>query len=153
MAINVSVEVVKPRKLAAVRRRVVPGAVGSTWRPALDQVWAFLRSQPGLRTNGHNVFIYHHAAPGGDSINADFGVEVTRSFTPSGEVWETSTPGGEAAVAVHRGGYDGLGAAHEAVHKWAKSQHRNFAGVSWEIYGDWSDDRGELETTVVYLLA
>jgi effector-binding domain-containing protein len=119
----------------------------------LDQVWTFLRAQPGLRTDGHNLFLYHHPARRGDPMNVDFGVEVTRSFSPSGEVYETSTPAGEAAIAVHRGGYDQLHGAHDAIHQWAKSHDRIFAGRSWEIYGDWSDDPSKLETTVVYLLA
>ena len=86
-------------------------------------------------------------------MNVDFGVEVTRSFSPSGEVYETATPSGEAAIAVHRGSYDRLHAVHHAIHQWAKSHDRVFAGLSWEIYGDWSDDPSKLETTVVYLLA
>jgi effector-binding domain-containing protein len=153
MGIGVSVEIVQPRKLAAVRRQVATAAVGSSWRPALDQVWTFLRSQPGLRTDGHNIFLYHHPARRGDPMNVDFGVEVARSFIPSGEVYETNTPAGEAAIAVHRGGYDKLHTAHDAIHGWAKSHDRTFAGHSWEIYGDWSDDPSKLETTVVYLLA
>jgi len=153
MGIEVSVQVVEPRKLAAVRRQVAVGGVASAWRPALDQVWAFLRSQPGLRTDGHNIFLYHHPARRSEPMNVDFGVEVSRSFSPSGEVYETHTPGGEAAMAVHRGGYDQLRATHEAVNQWAKSHNRSFGGYSWEIYGDWSDDPSNLETTVVYLLA
>src|SRR5438876_10967105 len=153
MGIDVAVEVVKLRKLAAVRRQVPFGAVASAWRPALDQVWTFLRSQPGLRTDGHNIFLYTHPARRGDPMNVDFGVEVARSFSPSGKVYETSTPAGEAAIAVHRGGYDQLHGAHDAIHQWAKSHDRVFAGRSWEIYGDPSDDPSKLETTVVYLLA
>ena len=153
MGTNVSVEVVEPRKLAAVRRQVTIGAVGSAWRPALDQVWAFLRSQPGLRTDGHNIFLYHHPARRSDPMNVDFGVEVSRSFSPSGKVYETSTPAGEAAVAIHRGAYDQLHGTHDAIHQWAKSNNRIFAGRSWEIYGDPSDDPSKIETTVVYLLA
>jgi len=153
MASDIRVEAVQPRRLAAVRRQVPIGAVGSAWRPALDQVWAFLRSQPGLRTDGHNIFLYHPAARRGDPMNVDFGVEVARSFSPSGDVYETSTPAGEAAIAVHRGGYDQLHSAHDAIHQWAKSRDRVFAGPSWEIYGDWSDDPSKLETSVVYLLA
>ena len=86
-------------------------------------------------------------------MNVDFGVEVTRGFSPSGEVYETSTPAGEAATAVHRGGYDRLQRTHQAIHQWAESHGRSLAGRSGEIYGDWSDDPSKLETTVVYLLA
>ena len=40
--VTVSVRTVPFRQLAAVRRRVPIGAVGSAWKPALDQVWAYL---------------------------------------------------------------------------------------------------------------
>lgn len=150
---QVAVERVEPRRLAAVTRNVTIGEVATAWRPALDQVWAFLATQPGLHSGGHNVFLYHHPANRNDPMRCDFGVEVSRAFDPSGEVRECSTPAGEAAVAVHRGAYSGLRAAHDAVHEWARSNGRRFAGMSWEIYGDWSDDPSKLETTVVYLLA
>ncbi len=153
MGFEVSVEVVTPRRLAAVRRKVPGRAVVSEWRPALDQVWAFLRSEPGLRTDGHNVLLYHHPDRPGAPMNVDFGVEVSRSFIPCGEVYETSTPSGEAAMAVHRGGYGQLQVAHQAIHHWASVRGRAFAGASWEIYGDWSDDPAKLETIVLYLLA
>jgi len=153
MGIDVAVEVVKPRKLAAVRRRVPVGTIGAAWRPALDQVWAFLRGQPGLRTDGHNVFLYHHPANRNSLMDVDFAVEVTRSFVPSGEIYETNTPAGEAAIAVHRGGYDQLHAVHDAIHQWARLHDRAFAGLSWEIYGDPSEDPSKIETTVLYLLA
>ena len=109
---RVQVEVVSPRLLAAVGREVAVGRVREVWGPALDQVWAFLRSQPGLRTDGHNIFVYHHPARDGDPMHADFGVEVTREFAGSGEVRPVRTPGGEAAVVRHVGPYDGLAEAH-----------------------------------------
>src|SRR5215472_54333 len=62
MPVSVNLQTVHPRKLAAVRREVVPGAVSSAWGPALGKVWEFLKSQPGLRTDGHNVFLYRHPA-------------------------------------------------------------------------------------------
>jgi effector-binding domain-containing protein len=152
MALIVSIQIVQPRKLAAVRRRVRIGTVGSAWRPALDQVWSFLRSQPGLRTDGHNVFLYHHPADRDAPMDVDFGVEVTRSFERSGEVYATETPAGEAATAVHIGPYDRLRETHDAIHAWAVAHRRQFAGQSWEVYGDWSDDPARLETAVLYLL-
>ena len=148
---QVQVEVVSPRLLAAVGREVAAGRVGDVWRPALDQVWAFLRTQPGLRTDGHNIFVYHHPKDG-NPMHADFGVEVTREFTASGEVTPVRTPGGEAAVVRHVGPYDGLAQAHRAIHEWARESGRALAGTSWEIYGDWNEDPARLETLVMYLL-
>jgi len=137
--------------LAAVRREVLPGKVSSAWGPALGKVWEYIRSQPGLRGDGHNIFLYH-ATQAGAPILCDFGVEVTRTFETAGEVYSTETPGGEAAIAVHRGPYDRINEAHDAIRKWMAANRRESAGYSWEIYGDPTPDPADTETTVIYLL-
>jgi effector-binding domain-containing protein len=152
MPVPVEVQTVHPRKLAAVRREVEPGAVGSAWKPALDKVWAFIRGQPGLWAHGHNVFLYHHPEQPGAPIVCEFGVEVTRTFEPAGEVHATETPRGEAAVAVHRGPYSRMNEAHDAIGKWMAANRRESAGHSWEIYGDPTPNPADTETTIVYLL-
>jgi hypothetical protein len=138
--------------MAAVRREVAPGAIASVWRPALDKVWAFLRTQPGLRTDGHNIFLYRQSDQPGAPLVCEFGVEVTRTFEPVGEVHATETPGGEAAVAVHRGPYERLHDAHQAIRDWLTANQRASAGQSWEIYGDPTPDPADTEATVIYLL-
>jgi len=152
MVVSVTVETVQPRTLAAVRCEVAPGAVGAAWGPAVGKVWAFIRSQPGLWTDGHNVFVYHHSNPRAALLRCDFGVEVTRAFATAGEVYATETPGGEAAIAVHRGPYSRLHEAYAAIDDWMAANRRESAGHSWEIYGDPTPDPADTETTVVHLL-
>jgi effector-binding domain-containing protein len=152
MNIDVSVRTVASRKLAAVRRHVAISGIGAAWKPALDQVWEFLRTQPGLRTDGHNVFLYHHPERRDQPMDVDFGVEVTRAFESAGEVYATETPSGRVAVAVHLGAYHRMKETHDAIHAWRQASGQAFAGKSWEIYGDWSDDPSKLETTIMYLL-
>jgi effector-binding domain-containing protein len=152
MPVSVNVCTVHPRKLAAVRREVALGGVGSAWRPALDKVWNFIRSQPGLHSDGHNIFLYHHPTRPDTPILCDFGVEVTRTFKTAGEVYAVETPGGDAAVAVHRGSYNRMNEAHDAIGKWIAANGRESAEHSWEIYGDPTPDPADTETTVVYLL-
>jgi effector-binding domain-containing protein len=151
---TITVETVSPRILAAVRRRVRVAEIPTIFAPALDQVWAFLRNHPGLRTDGHNVFLYDHAS--GDpehGMDVHFGVEVTRHFPAAGEVTCVETPKGRAAVSIHRGAYRDIPAAHSALHHWIKDNGHRMGPWSWEIYGDPSDDESELETTIIYALA
>jgi effector-binding domain-containing protein len=115
-------------------------------------VWDFLRKYPGLRNDGHNVFLYHHPASRELPMDVDFGVEVTRPFEAAGEVHPVETPSGLVASALHIGSYEQLRATHDAIHAWAKANDQTFAGKSWEIYGDWAEDTAKLETQVEYLL-
>lgn len=152
MSVSVNVQAVQPRKVAAVRREVEPGKVGSAWGPAIGLVWDFLRSQPGLWSDGHNIFVYHHPKHPDAPLSCDFGVEVTRPFESAGEVYATETPGGEAAVAIHRGPYDRMNEAYDAIDQWMKANRRESAGHVWEIYGDPTPDPADTETTIVHLL-
>jgi effector-binding domain-containing protein len=152
MSYDVVTLTVSAQPIAAVRRRLLSTDIGRAWKPALDQVWAFLKRHQGLRTGGHNCFLYHHAAGRDAPMDVDFGVQVARPFTGEGEVTCCETPAGEVVTTTHVGSYDRLGAAHDAIHAWRAATGRAFGGCSWEIYGDWSDDPAKLETRVVYLL-
>ena len=150
MAYEVKVQTLSPRILAAVRRCVPIKDIPTAFKPALDSVWAFLRKHAGLRTDGHNVFLYHHESPA--IMPVDFGVEVVRPFIGEGEITCVTTPAGEAAVVVHRGPYAAIAAAHQALHQWCTTNGRAIGTHSLEIYGDWSEDPSKLETTIAYLL-
>ena len=150
MNYEIKIEHLSPRILAAVRKRVAPRDVPKEFKPALDKVWAFLGRNKGLRTDGHNVFLYHHENP--QLMPVDFGVEVVRKFEPEGDVQCVETPSGEAAVVLHRGSYAQLFDAHSALHEWCKANGRKIGAHSLEIYGDWHSDPNKLETTIAYML-
>ncbi len=152
MIYDVMVESVEPQLLAAVRQTVRVGDVGRAWKPALDQVWAFLRANPEMR-RGHNLFLYHHPRRRGDPMAVDFGVQVYEVFEPAGNVLCVETPSGIVARTVHLGPYEQLGAAHEAIHAWCAAHGRTIGSASWETYGDTTDDPALIETTICYLLA
>ena len=153
MNYHVVTKSVSAQPLASVRRRVPKGEVGRAWKPALDLVWEFLRRHEGLRSDGHNCFLYHHSTPGEAEMIVDFGVQVIRPFAAAGEVVCTETPAGEVAMTTHIGSYAKLGAAHEAINSWRATSGRAFGACSWEIYGDWTEDEAKLETQVIYLLS
>ena len=152
MNYEVVTKTVTAQPIAAVRQRVRIGEVGKVWKPALDLVWEFLRSQQDLRTDGHNCFLYHHPALGEDVMAVDFGVQVTRPFDSAGEVICSETPAGEVVMTTHIGSYAGIPAAHEAIRSWSMA-NGSALGMHWEIYGDWTDDETKLETQVIYMLS
>ena len=151
MAYNVTLETVVAVPIAAARRRVMIPQITSAWKPALDQVWALLRAHPELEPGG-NVFLYHHPTRREDPMDIDFGVQVGGEFPAEGEVFCTKTPAGQVATTLHRGPYDGLSAAHNAIHGWCSANGKQIGGESWEIYSDWNDDQARLETRIMYLL-
>ena len=152
MAYEIVLKEVAARPIAAVHASVPVAQVATVWRTALDKVWAFLRGHPGLRTDGHNIFVYRHPVRPGAPLEVDFGVEVTGDFDGEGEVALTHTPAGHVASTVHVGRPDQLASANAAIEAWCRANDRSLAGVSWEIYGDPGNDPKTLEVQVLYLL-
>ncbi len=152
MEYAVTVHHATAQPLAAVRDRMSARDIPGRFRLSLDKVWAYLRAHPGLRTDGHNVFLYRHDMDSAGAMTIDFGVEVARAFEGEGDIRCVMTPEGEVASTIHVGAYAGLKRAHEAVHAWIGDSGRSVGGWSWEIYGDWNDDPQKLETQVLYLL-
>jgi hypothetical protein len=153
MGYDVSVRRVTAQPLAAVRDRMAASEIPGRFKLSLDKAWQYLGAHPGLRSDGHNVFLYRHDMDAAGAMTIDFGVQVTRAFETDGDVRCVMTPDGEAASTVHIGAYQGLKAAHEALHGWIAANGRRVGGWSWEIYGDWNEDPRKLETEVLYLLA
>jgi len=122
------------------------------WRPMLDEVWAFLRATPGLRTEGHNVMLCRSGIPGVE-VAVEVGVQVTGSFEAAGHVVPSRVPAAEVAWVVHTGTPAEIGAAHDAVHAWCSAQRRKLTGVRWEIYGDPDPQTGHFDVAVYWELA
>jgi effector-binding domain-containing protein len=134
--------VVKRQARAADLSRLVPECCGI--------VWNVLRGQN--MKGGRHVAIYWD-----DAIRLEVGVELQAPFDGHGNVVRSATPAGPVAWTTHVGPYNGLQAAHDAVHQWCKANGRTLAGPRWEIYGhwlpEWNSDPSKIRTDVYYLLA
>ena len=115
------------------------------WRVLLDEVYVFVRGG-GTTQTGQNIMLYRDDVP-----NVEVGVQVAGPFAASAGC-PSELPAGRVATTVHRGAYDGLGAAHTAVRAWCVAHEHVLTGTRWEIYGDWRDDPRELETEISYLV-
>jgi effector-binding domain-containing protein len=147
----IETETATARPIAAVSRLVRVGEVVTVWKPALDNVCAYLRSHDGLWAGGHNVFVYHRPPASSPVMEAEVGVEVPRIFEGRDEVICSSTPEGPALAAT-RPSYGHLADAHAAIDDWRRAHGLTFAGESWETYGD-PDENQAVPIRVSYLLA
>lgn len=149
MTYSISVQRVEPRPFASVRQRMHLREVPSRFRPLLDQVYAAAKGD-AIALDGQNIFVYR-AGPS-DIVEVEFGVGAKGPFAPIGGVTYSAVPGGEVATTTHWGDYGALGAAHEAVVGWCRAERRTLAGISWEVYGHWSNDPAQRRTDVYHLL-
>jgi effector-binding domain-containing protein len=88
-----------------------------------------------------------HLAP----HDVEVGVELGGRFESTGEVTVSSLPAGTVVTATHRGGFEGLPNAHQAIAVWCAENGHSLAGPMWELYGN-SEDSGEDTTEIYYLL-
>jgi AraC family transcriptional regulator len=72
-----------------------------------------------------------------------------------GELAQSELPGGEVAIAVHRGSYDGLPATYATLERWIENKGRSAGGAPWESYvNDPSEvDAADLRTEVCWPIA
>jgi effector-binding domain-containing protein len=145
---EVTVATVPAQTTAVVRQATTWAEFPRIWRPALDEVYAWL-DRSGLRASQrwNNIMLYLDDVP-----NVEVGVLIAQPFSPDEPVVGSQLPAGAVASAVHRGPYEGLGAAHDAVHAFCREHGLALAGPRWEVYGHWHDDHAQLETAVHYLL-
>ena len=146
MDYEVVVERASARQLAAVRGTVPAlSEIGSTIIRLLDQVWPVLRAQ-GTPTS-HNVVVYY----GGPTTIAA-GVEVLGPFEPTTTVEALSTPAGDVVRTTHWGDYDAMRPAYAAIESWFATHGRRPGGLSWEVYGDWTEAAADRRTDIYFLL-
>jgi effector-binding domain-containing protein len=127
--------------------------LSATIRRLLDDVWSYIREARDL-SPGHNVVVYRGDLDAGPAP-VEVGVQVGRRFegTSASGVRCVELPSGRAAHVTHRGPYDAMAPAYQALDRGIRDGGHVVAGPSWEVYGDWSADPSQLETDIYVLLA
>jgi effector-binding domain-containing protein len=137
---------VAPRPTAVLTATTTWDEYPRLWRRLLDEVHAgvvWLGDGP----KGRNVMFYKDDLP-----RVEVGVELDQPAELGGRVTRSALPAGEVAMTVHRGSYDALGSAHDAVRRWCTGHGRVPVGPRWEIYGHWHNDPSTVKTEIYYLL-
>ncbi len=129
-------------------------AAATTWRefPALwgqlsGEVWACLRAG-GINRGCPNVMLYLDDVP-----HVEVGVLLTQPCPLTGRVVASELPAGRVVTTVHQGSFGDLGAAHDAVVRWAVAQGLRLDRTRWEVYGPHHDDPAQQQTQVFWRLS
>lgn len=115
MSYEVSVAAQPRRPIAAVAATTTWDRFPGQWRGMLDEVWACLR-QARVK-GGCNVMLYRDLPTAGH-VAVEVGVEVSEPLAVTGVVVMSALPAGLAAGTTHRGPYEEIDAAHQAVLRW-----------------------------------
>jgi effector-binding domain-containing protein len=149
-----SVEVMTVASIPTAVRdaRITRAELSATIGELLGDVWGYIRAHGDLEPR-HSVVVYR-GDPGAGPADIEVGVQVGRRFdgtSPSG-IRCSELPAGEVVRAIHRGPYDQMASAYNAIGEWAKAGGHRLS-TSWEVYGDWDEDPAKLETEIYFLLA
>jgi len=114
----------------------------------------------GVEPAGPPYGRYHEFGP--ERVDVEIGIPVrppvsnlsTPETAQPGELFASQLPGGQVAITIHRGAYDGLSGTYDALHDWIHEQGRDEGPGPWESY---VDDPGEvpidqLKTEVIWPL-
>jgi effector-binding domain-containing protein len=127
---KIELRVLRSHQTASVRHEVprdgLPEAIGQTFR-AVREVLA----HQAVEADGAPFARYHSF---GDTIDLEAGLMVSGLIVPSGEVKPGELPAGPAAIAIHAGPYETLGATYEAMQRWLDASTYQPNGGPWELY-------------------
>ncbi|HEX6140885.1 MAG TPA: GyrI-like domain-containing protein [Candidatus Limnocylindria bacterium] len=128
---DVAIRSLPAQPTACIRIHTTPDHIAKAFNAALPKVAARV-AQVGGVIAGPPYSRYYAYGP--DGIDMEVGVPVAAPISLDGEVEPAELPAVEAAVAIHEGSYDHLGATYDLVERWiADHGHEGTEGM-WELY-------------------
>ena len=123
----------------------VPGHIPSL----LERVASYLVEQG--HAPGACYVVYDEFETSAMRMRAGFVVGDTIPDTE--EISVMRLPAAKTAHTTHSGSYDGIPAAHEAIRQFCIDNKYQEQELSWEIYGEWSEDESKLVTDVYVVVS
>ncbi|MEV6494103.1 AraC family transcriptional regulator [Actinoplanes sp. NPDC051633] len=133
VSVDVTVEQQTETYALIMRRRTGRAGIADALSACLPAVFGYAQRH-GLAMTGPPFARYPEVGMGSVVIEAGCPVTALPAEQPGDGIEPLTIPAGPAAVAVHRGPYEGLSATHEAVEEWMRVNGHEAAGPAMETY-------------------
>jgi effector-binding domain-containing protein len=128
---KIELRVLGGHQTAVMREEVNESALGEAMGRMFTAVREAIAKQ-GIEATSAPFARYHSF---GQTIDFEAGLMVSGPIQPDGDVKPGELPVGPAAIAVHAGPYETLGATHAAMRRWMEANPGQSAnGGPWELY-------------------
>ena len=116
---------------AVVRVTCSMDEIGENLGSIFEELLQYLDSS-GLPLGG--AFGRFTMGDGEGQVDVEAGFTTARPIAASGRIEPGELPSGEAAVCLHVGPHDEVGAAYQAIAEWVTSEKRRPLPPAWEVY-------------------
>jgi len=144
MIYTIETKTLQPQSMVSIRARTIPNQISETLGHIFGEIQSYLIQQ-GIKPAGPPFALYHTYEE--DCVDLEAGLPVSEPVTSieSGRMVARELPGGQVATTWHRGPYETLMQAHQAIEEWTKEHNRFSAGAPWEVY--WTDPGEEPDSS------
>ena len=132
MGYDVAIKDLPPQHFAAVRGTTTIDKIGEALSSGWGQIFAALGAA-GAPPSGPPFAIYHRYEESGE-IEFEACVPTTADVAASVPINVCDEPSMTVAATLHKGSYEQIGGAYEALQAWIAAQGRQIAGPPREVY-------------------
>lgn len=129
---RVDLEERTPQPTAVIRATVPVTGIPDFLGGAFEETIRVITGQ-GLMPAGPPFACYRRTE---DGFEVEAGFPASGEVRAEGRVLAGTLPGGPTATTEHRGAYDAVGAAYDALGEWVAAHGWTPAGLPWESYLD-----------------
>ncbi|CAM2064053.1 Helix-turn-helix domain-containing protein [Sulfidibacter corallicola] len=131
MSYQVEKKVITATPFLFMKKQTKPEAIAEALASMFVPVFQFATSR-GIPFAGPPTARYVSYGPGLVTIEA--GMPIAGQADAEGDITSGSLFGGDVVTTIHKGPYDSLNLAHEAIQVWIAEHNEQADGAPWESY-------------------
>jgi effector-binding domain-containing protein len=133
MDYDIAIKELPAQRVVAVRATTTMDKVGQALQSGWRQLFGSLGAS-AMTPSGPPFAIYYSYGGESGEVELEACLPTTGEVVASPPITVRDEPAVSVAATLHKGPYDGVGAAYEALQAWMAAQGRQIAGPPREVY-------------------